>query len=142
MRQSLTQLGMSGDGPSSDFPAYSRSAAIRAFAARDTRSDLAVTVFNSQDEDDPGSGHEVRFAAGSLHITLSSSGCAETGLLVKVDPAPADLAILTLEVQRGEEPVGTRPGSQEWHFLPTPSGPISVLLIDGARRVRTEWTRW
>ena len=133
---------MSGDGPSSNFPADGRSSALRAFAARDPRSDLAVTVFNSQDEDDPGSGHEVRFAAGSLYITLSSSRGTESGLLVKVDPAPSELAILTLEVQRGEVPIGTRPGSQEWHFLPTPSGPISVLLLDGARRVRTEWTRW
>ena len=142
MRRSLTQFGVSGDGPSSNFPADGRLSALRAFAARDPRSDLAVTVFNSQDEDDPGSDHVVRYAAGSLHITLSSSRCTETGLLVKVDPAPSDLAILTLEVQRGEEPVGTRPGSQEWHFLPTPSGPISVLLIDGDRRARTEWTRW
>ena len=138
----MTEPGNSGDEPPPDSLSDARSAALRAFTGRDTGSDLAMAVFNSYDGDDPGSGHVVRYVVGHLNITLSSSGCTESGLLVKVDPTPSDQAILTLEVQRGAEPIGTRPRSQEWNFLPVPSGPVSALLVDGACSVRTEWTRW
>lgn len=142
LRRSLTERGKTSDGPPSEPVSDARLAAARAFDERDTRSDLALTVFDSYDDCDPGSGHAVRYVAGPLNITLSSSGCAQGGLLVHVDPAPSEQAILTLRVQRGVDPIATRPGSQEWNFLPAPSGPISILLVDGARRVRTEWTRW
>lgn len=134
-----------GPGPESEpvplflaVPAGVADLARSAFSARDPHADLAEVVEDSLDDQasDP-TLRTVSFAGAGLHVLVRRAADA---LVVEVDPTPDGR--LEVEDRRTTRLVVTPTGVGRWEVQPVPAGPVSLVVHDGARRVRTAWTRW
>jgi hypothetical protein len=124
-------------------PADVTAAALAAFDARTPDADVAVLVADSLDDpaSDPAD-RQLRFA-GSDRELIVSVVAPNDGLdgRVVVDLQPAEGA---LEVQtRGDAEVTAVPVLPgRWLISPACTGLVSfVVVVPGARRLCTEWTR-
>lgn len=128
-----------GPGPTdAAVPAEVAERARAAFSARDRHADLADLVADSLDDGrtDPAT-RTVSFSGAGVRVSVRR---ATQALVVVVDPAPDG----PLEVQDRQDAsmTVTCTGAGQWEVAPVPQGPVSLVVHDGTRRVRTAWTRW
>lgn len=135
-----------GSGPDSGppptdqaVPAGVAELARSAFSARDLHAGRADVVADSLDDvDSDPATRTVSFNGAGVRVLVRRAGQA---LQVEVDPAP--YALLEVQDRRDTDaPIVTPTGVGTWEVAPVPVGPVSIVLVDGARRVRTAWTRW
>lgn len=128
-----------GPGPTRDVvPAGVAERARAAFGARDRHADLADLVADSLDDvtTDPAA-RTVSFSGAGVRVSVRR---ASQALVVEVDPAPD--GHLEVQDRRDASTTVTCTGTGQWEVAPVPQGPVSLVVHDGTRRVRTAWTRW
>lgn len=111
-------------------------AARAAFSALDPGAGLAELVHDSldrADEADAADDRRLAFRGGGYDVAVV---VGEQSLAVSVTPSPEDLGVETRGASAG---VPTADGPGRWTVAPAPRGPVSLVLTDGSRRVRTAW---